>query len=121
MNTRARARAVVPASLPKVAFVVLAVAVGAAGVVSLVPATFATLQLVLVFNAPRPLECPQLIALYLGLLTLPVSCFYCLNMAVDRFRESMLGFAYLWFILPVVNLAVIAASLAFPPCGAVQR
>ena len=102
-------------------FAVLSVSVGILGASSLIPATFAAMQLFIWVGAPRPFECPHVVALHLLLLVLPLSCFYSLNMAVSRFRDCSLLRAYLWLLVPVAHLVLagglfLAAIYVLPPC-----
>ena len=103
-------------SVPRTVFVVLAVCVGVVGAYGVLAAAQSMLLLSILMNGSRPFECPQLIVWLISLLTLPATCLYSLNMAVDRFRHSSLTNAYLWFLLPIVNLMVIGAMFLLPPC-----
>ena len=103
-------------SVPRTVFVVLAVCVGVVGACGVLAAAQSMLLLSILMNGSRPFECPQLIVWLISLLTLPATCLYSLNMAVDRFRHSTITNAYLWFLLPIMNLMVLGAIFLLPPC-----
>jgi hypothetical protein len=77
------------ASFPQAVFPFVAVGVGTTGALGVLLAAFAAQKLILLLaNAPRPFECPQFVVMLVLALTLPLACFYSLNMAVDHFRRS---------------------------------
>jgi hypothetical protein len=105
------------ASVPQAAFPFVAVGVGITGVVGVLLAALAAQQLILLLaNAPRPFECPQFVVMLVLSLTLPLACFYSLNMAVDHFRRSSVRGAYAWLVLPMANVIAIVGLFMLPPC-----
>ena len=48
-----------------------------------------------------------------SILTFPIACFYSATRAISHLKKDRLRAGYLWLLLPMINVAVAAAAIAW--------